>query len=431
MNIKNRTIEIKKGRIGDFKRNARNPKGHGVYQLDVIKELYEKFGIVGSVIVYRSERNGGEWTLFDGHGRQQLNPDTEYDVQYTNLSDKEVDELVAFYDRSASLADVDIDIQTDLLKSIDIRGSETLTQFAMDMIAEDGLDIDPSLLEGLGGISGANGDGNGDGNGEGGGKETEPPQVDKANELQAIWQVREGDIWQLEANGLKHLVLCGDCTDGTSVGALMGDELIDIVCADPPYGMNLDTDYTKMTGNGRVGKRYDAVIGDDKDFDPRPLMDIFKDVKEQFWWGADYYAERIPNKNNGSWLVWDKTLSTNGDAGYNSEFELCWSKTKHKREVIHFAWFRFFGLSQQDNKTRPHPNQKPIQVIQNIIDKFSNENNVVYDPFLGSGTTLVAAHQTGRQCRGTEIEPKYVAVTLQRFKDLTGIDPVLIRNIKG
>ena len=179
-----------------------------------------------------------------------------------------------------------------------------------------------------------------------------------------------------------HRLMCGDSTKEEDVAKLMNGNKADMVFTDPPYGMNLDTDYSKMTGNGRKGKTYDKVIGDNEDFKDELITTIFDNFdycNEIFLWGVDYYFDLIKDFKKGSLIVWDKTLQTNGDAGYNSEFELCWTKTPHKKEVIHFNWFRYFGLQNQDIKTRQHPTQKPLQVISPYIKQYSKDEGIIVD----------------------------------------------------
>ena len=143
--MRSRTIEVKRAKAGDFQRNRLNPKTHDTTQLDILGELLDKFGVVGGIIVYRSERNNNEWTLFDGHGRQELNPDVEYDVTYTDLTDQDVDKLSMMYDRIAARATPDAEVEAELLKDIDLDGH--LLLFARDIAEED--DISVELLAGL------------------------------------------------------------------------------------------------------------------------------------------------------------------------------------------------------------------------------------------------------------------------------------------
>ena len=249
-------------------------------------------------------------------------------------------------------------------------------------------------------------------------EEIEPEEVE-VPEVPEEPKAKLGDIYQLG----KHRLMCGDSTNADDVGKLMNGEKADMVFTDPPYGMNLDTDYSKMEGNGRKGKMYSKVIGDNEDFKDdliKTVFDNFNYCNEIFLWGVDYYFDLIPNFKEGNLIVWDKTLQTNGNADYNSEFELLWTKNQHKKEVIHFNWFRYFGLSAQDMKTREHPTQKPLQVITPFVEKYSKENDLIVDIYGGSGSTLIACEQLNRKCYMMELDPRYVDVIIKRWEDYTG-----------
>ena len=255
--------------------------------------------------------------------------------------------------------------------------------------------------------------------------ETEPEEVDGLTDEDAVPEAPQepitklGDVWILG----EHRVMCGDSTSKEAVEILMDGDKADMVFTDPPYGMFLEADYTSLSWGDRKGKKYDNVIGDHDDFTPDLINSIFDNFgycKEVFLWGADYYYKHIPEFDKGHYMVWDKTLESNGDAGSNSEFELLWTKTKHKRQVIHFNWFRFFGLSKQDIKTRMHPTQKPLQVCLPFIEPYTKEGGLIVDIYLGSGSTLIAAEKTNRKCYGIELDPKYCDVIVKRWEDFTG-----------
>ena len=148
-----------------------------------------------------------------------------------------------------------------------------------------------------------------------------------------------GDIYQLG----KHRLICGDSTDVAVIDRLMDGVKADMVLSDPPYGMSLDTDFSTIKGsmkslgrkNHTEGNKYEKVIGDNEDFKPELITTFFANfdyVKEMFLFGADYFAELLPDKNKGSWLVWDKRKESQADA-IGSEFELIWSRNKHKRRM--------------------------------------------------------------------------------------------------
>lgn len=222
--------------------------------------------------------------------------------------------------------------------------------------------------------------------------------------------------------------MCGDSTDEATVEMLMNGQKADMILSDPPYGMCLDTDFSGAVGSlgrkgGTRGNKYDKVIGDNEDFKPELISTFFDNFgycKEVFLFGADYFAELLPNKNDGSWLVWDKRKESQADA-IGSEFELIWSKNKHKRRMLRHDWFGF--LSSQNSKDaqhRVHPTQKPVTLLVDIIDQWGKDCNVIVDLYGGSGSTLIACEQLNRTCYMMELDPKYCDVILQRYINLNG-----------
>jgi site-specific DNA-methyltransferase (adenine-specific) len=196
--------------------------------------------------------------------------------------------------------------------------------------------------------------------------------------------------------------------------------------------MRLDADYSDMPTNKdkswKGGKCHADVIGDHEDFDPRPTIELFNKVHEQFWWGADYYAERIPNKNDGSWFVWDKRVEDQFDKMFGSGFELVWSRKKHKRDLVRIRWAGVFGMQKEDTKGRIHPTQKPTDLCVWFFEKYGNDNDLIFDPFLGSAPSIIAAQKMegDRTVYGFELSPQYCEIILQRFEKFTGIEPKLI-----
>jgi DNA modification methylase len=238
-----------------------------------------------------------------------------------------------------------------------------------------------------------------------------------------------GDVWVLG----EHRVACGDSTDVGVHDALLGSDVPDMVLTDPPYGMHLTADWSSIKGSlksigaGKTsGNKYDDVIGDHDDFDPQPYLGMYDRVKEQFWFGADYYAERIPTKNDGSWLVWDKRKDSQADA-IGAEFELCWSRQKHKRRMLRHDWFGFLasGTNASDARHRVHPTQKPVSLFVDIMDQWGKPRDLVLDPFGGSGSTLMACEYTGRKARLIELDPRYVDVICRRWQEYSGALPIL------
>ena len=252
---------------------------------------------------------------------------------------------------------------------------------------------------------------------------------------------KSGDVWILG----KHRLMCGDSTDAEQVKIiLLSGACVDMIFTDPPYGMALKTDRRKFSNpNQKVLKRFEKVKakakvtihapikGDGDDFTPElitTIFDNFPKVKEVFLFGADYYSQLIPDREKGSWVVWDKVTEKSGaESGvakfHGSNFELVWSKAKHKRElarVLHKG-----AITHESGITRYHPTQKPVALAAWFLNKWGNEGDIVLDLYGGSGFTLLACEQTNRVCRVMEISPGYCDVIKMRWELLTNQKAVL------
>ncbi len=254
-------------------------------------------------------------------------------------------------------------------------------------------------------------------------------QIDRAAELQQKWQTERGQLWTIG----KHRLLCGDSTNAEDVARLMAGERADALINDPPYGMRLDADFSEMRSKPQFatekkafgGRKYDNVTGDHEDYDAVPVRELFQDVKEQFWFGADYYSASLGDTmHSGAWLVWDKRLDESADLMFGSCFELLWSAQPHKRDILRVKWAGIFGTEQEPEHQRFHPNHKPVALYTAILARTIPNAEVVLDCYGGAGSSMVACEQLTRQCRMMELEPKYCAVILERMSGM-GITPEL------
>jgi DNA modification methylase len=235
--------------------------------------------------------------------------------------------------------------------------------------------------------------------------EDEAPEVEEEaiSELGAIYQLGN------------HRLMCGDSTNIEQVEMLMDDNKIDMIFTDPPYGMNLDTDYSKLPSTKKEGnKKYSKVIGDDKPFD----YSIFTWIKceEQVWFGANYYAKSL--LDGGSWLVWDKRVEEKFDKMFGSGFELAWSKIPHKQKIYRHNNTLFGGDIEARGKS--HPTQKPTKLCSEVINDINPTSIKILDLFGGSGSTLIACEQTKRICFMMELDPRYVDVIRKRYAKFIG-----------
>jgi DNA modification methylase len=233
-----------------------------------------------------------------------------------------------------------------------------------------------------------------------------------------------GDLFEIG----EHRLLCGDSGIVENLDKLMNGDKADMVFTDPPYGMNYIPNHNKQRENNKKGITYnnvrhqEMVIGDDEDYNPSFLMQYFDECKEQFWWGADYYIDKINEFKEGNLIVWNKRFGIEDMNWSSSHFELCFSRQAHLKEVVNIKWFGVQGTEKQDVRTRIHTTQKPIQLPAWFIEKHGKNANIIVDIYLGSGTTMVASHQLNRKCYGMELDPKYCQVIIDRMLKL---DPSL------
>lgn len=217
-----------------------------------------------------------------------------------------------------------------------------------------------------------------------------------------------GDLWILG----DHSLSCLDASEWVSAPG------VDVVIADPPYGIGLDTDYSKMP---KTTRGFDSIEGDDHPFDARPFRETFESIGHQFWFGADYYAGSLGDTEHaGSWLVWDKRVEEKFDAGFGSSFELIWTATRRRREILRHQWFQNHAEDSKEATNRQHPTQKPTALLRELLEIASLPGHTVLDPFAGSGSTIIACEQLKRRCVAIEISPGYCDVAVKRWEEFTG-----------
>jgi DNA modification methylase len=412
--------EIIVKQLKDLKGNPANPRKITDEQLEMLKASLEEFGDLSGFVYNRRTKQ-----LIGAHQRAQVSPK---DAQI--YIDRKHDEptktgtvaegWIEINGERHKYREVDVDEQRE--KAMNIAANKHGGEFDMPKLTEWLLELDQHNYDlGVVGFTAeelenimAPVHGN-----EG---LTDP---DAVPEVPKEAKTKRGELWILG----NHRVLCGDATDKADVERLMAGEKADMVFTDPPYGIDLDTDWGKRDGNakipdGRTVKRhsYMRVTGDAVAFNPESLLETFKDVPEMFLWGANYYLKGTPDN---SWVCWDKKLTESGDKNVIGDFELCWSKKRHKNTMIRCVWHGPFGhIKSLDGDNRVHPTQKPVKLCIEFANRWSEPNAKVVDVFLGSGSTLIACEKTQRRCFGMEIEPLYIDVILDRWAKFTGKDPV-------
>lgn len=254
---------------------------------------------------------------------------------------------------------------------------------------------------------------------------------DEVPEIKEEPKTKYGDIYQLG----NHKLMCGDATKEDNVLKLMDGNIADIVFTDPPYGINV-VKSSKVGGNnvshfGKIGggrvvksKTYKEIVGDNSTNTAKLSYKIIKNIsKNQIIFGGNYFTNFLyPSK---CWIVWDKQ-----NTGNFADVELAWTSFEKCAKLYSWLWNGMSrkGAHKIEGKTRVHPTQKPVGLIENILGEFTEENNIILDVFGGSGSTLIACEQIKRNCYMMEIEPIYCDVIIKRWEELTNEKAVLLKD---
>lgn len=391
----------------------RNPRQIKDKQAKRLIESFEDFGQVETIALSPDNE------IYNGHQRAsvlagQHGMDYEVDVRVSSrpLTEKERERLTIFLHHSAAG-------EWDLAALAEWDTNDLLS-WDFDLSVFD-VDVAPNPDEG---------------------KDTEP-LTDKAEELRVKWQVSTGQMWQLG----EHRLICGDCTDRAVVERVMGRERASITFTSPPYNAGVSA---QLSGNTSVVDNFyrDDYDDNQSEDDYLSLLNCFTRnaiacsdyvfVNIQVLAGnkrafVRYWSEFVDEFADVA--IWDKQHAAPQQAqrvmDSRFEFVLVFSHgatkaigTRDFRGMVHNV---YVGSPQRNNEFADvHAATFPVDFPAHFIGTFTNKNEIVYEPFSGSGTTLIACQNLSRKCRAIEISPAYVAVAIQRFYDHTGQEPVLI-----
>jgi len=190
---------------------------------------------------------------------------------------------------------------------------------------------------------------------------------------------------------------------------------VDAVVTDPPYGIGLNTDYKTRKGSALATcNDFAPIVGDNRPFDPAPFLGLGIVVL----FGANWYADKLPV--SGARIVWDKLdgLQSKRDLGFNdnSDCELIWTNVGNVARIIRHRWMGAMKASEYKER-RVHPTQKLIALIEKILTHYTPPGCTVLDPFMGSGSTGIAAIRTGRNFIGIEIDKGYFEIAQKRIEE--------------
>ena len=375
---------MKLSQIKPYKNNA---KIHTAEQIQLIANSIKEFGFLNPIILDKNN------VIVAGHGRYEaaklLNfkdiPDNRI-IRAETLTDEQIKAYRLIDNKLAELSDWDMD-----LLNIELSEIETIDMELLGFEQIDIPDIEP---------------------------ENKPEKDgDEIPEFNYESKIITGDLIELG----RHRLLCGDCIIEDNVNKLMNNKKADMLLSDPPYGVS----YTGGTKN-KLKIQNDNL----KEKDLENLIKLCFDLCEKICKEGSYWYATVPSgplhllfaldwKNRGilrQIMVWLKDQMVLGHSEYH-----------YKHEPILFGWTKGNRFKNKDRTrttvfeyARPkrsieHPTMKPILLWENFIIDGSLINNIIFDPFLGSGTTIIACEKNNRICYGLEIEPYYCSVIIERY----------------
>jgi DNA modification methylase len=261
-----------------------------------------------------------------------------------------------------------------------------------------------------------------------------------------------GDLWRCG----EHRVLCGDSSSADAVAYLLGERKPILMVTDPPYGIELDSEWRDRAGlNGcgtaepsymkkRSSGHTETTISGDTRVDWSDAFALVPSLEVAYVWHASKYTREVLDGLlrigflHHQQIIWNKGRAVLTRTHYWFQHEPCWYVRKKnapwfgkpgENSTIWDSPSPKFIMGGSGEEKFDHPTQKPVALLRRPIMNHILPGELVYEPFLGSGTTLAAAELMGRVCCGMEIDPKYVDVTVKRWQQLTG--QVAIRDSDG
>jgi len=393
-----------------------NARTHSPFQVRQIARSILENGFISPILV---DKNGN---VIAGHGRilgaREVGLDVIPAIRVDHLSPAQVRAYRLADNKIASNAGWNDDllrIELDFLTSIDIDFSVDLTGFAtteVDLLL--GNDIVPS---------------------------SDDDVIELSEPSTPVSQ--PGDIWCLK----RHRVIAGDCRNPDTIDQLMNGELASMVLTDPPYNLKIDG---VVSGLGKTKHREFPVASGELSVDAftefltvglqqssRASVDgalqyfcmDFRHMGELLDAGSVVYKQPIVNL-----CVWKKTnagmgslyrsqhelifIFKNGTAPHQNNIELG-KNGRYRTNIWEYAGANSFG-ADRDESLAMHPTVKPVQMLADAILDVTQRGDIVFDGFLGSGSTLIAAERTGRTCYGVELDCAYVDVIIRRWESISG-----------
>ena len=389
--------------LDQLRPNPSNPNKHPDAQIALLAKIIKAQGWRNPIVV--SNRSG---LITKGHARlsaaQLLGLSTApVDRQDYESEQQEIADMIAD-NRIAELSEPDASMLRELVEQLDDGSFDMdLTGFGHDALEElmtaappeDGVDAEP--------------------------------QIDKADELRLKWGVERGQVWELG----DHRLMCGDSTSKVDVEALLAQERPNLMVTDPPYGVDYNPKWRSEAGLNKNRDKMGKVQNDNR-ADWTEAWKLFcGDVA--YVWHADRHAAEVQHSIEAAGfairnqIIWAKDRMALSRGDYHWQHEPCWYAVREGKpgnRTDDRTQTTLWPIPAREDSGHGHGTQKPTECMRRPIQNHASTE--IYEPFCGSGTTIIASEQLGRKCLAMEIDPGYVAVSIQRWADATGKTPRLI-----
>ncbi len=376
--------------VSDLIPYANNARTHSEAQVALIAGSIREFGFNNPVLV------DGEHGIIAGHGRvlaaQMLSFKTIPVIELTHLSEAQKRAYILADNRLAEQAGWDRELLGLELADLSELGID------LDGIGFEGAELDALLAHGAA-----------------------DPKEEATPEAPDIPVSRPGDLWQLGA----HRLMCGDATDAAAVARLLDGVTPHLMVTDPPYGVMYDPEWRNRAGTSET-KRTGKVLNDDR-ADWREAWALFPGDVAYVWHGA-LHATTVADSLQASGfdirsqIIWAKDRLVLSRGHYHWQHEPCWYAVRGRG---HWSGDRtqttLWSIPNRDQDAATvHGTQKPVECMRRPMLNNSSQGKAVYEPFSGSGTTIIAAESCGRVCHAMELDPAYIDVAVLRWQTFSG-----------
>ena len=395
MAVRNRITDLRFVPANDLKADPRNWRRHPQSQRDALQAMLDRVGYADAVIA-RETPDG--LMLVDGHLRADLEPGAEIPVLVTDLDEDEAGEVLATLDPLAAMAETDTEALQALVVGLADQADDALDLLLREMHDLPGLDDEPPPEEPL--------------------TETPEPRSER------------GQVWQLGP----HRLMCGDSTSPEDVERLLDGATPRLMITDPPYGVEFEPRWrNEALKKGSLSWEYaplrsSYITNDDKaDWQAAYALSPSEVV---YNWSASVkalitgHALETTGHQLRTMLVWVKPAAVISRGPYGYQHEICWYAVKKGAKAewigppfVSTVWRADWDDPYLGESGEGHAAQKPLELMERPMMYHEGD---VYDPFVGSGTTIIAAERQARVCYAMEIEPKYVDVAIARWEQYTG-----------